>query len=707
MNAPNNLDDYLRLGRRLIERNKQGVTKMSGRCSSIRLGETVFPLWAASKEIYSSSSAKYSKFKLSHADFAEHLLRFHIENSCSLCCAESYIGKYRNIGIQTEDESSYDQHQTKDTTDPKQTWNEKPAKLHFDHAYFTMDTTRMKNSKKPSRKRCLSLFPLQDVPPDANDDGRDVSGDEDDDTTVTASERGSEEDISLFPMNFSKFVPVEEKMVSQCAADDLVRQEERRVQKQRDSVEGIISKIKQKILGEEVIGDKRGVCDAVAAGREGEATADNVCVLSKMKTGIIREEDEEDFITALYTMAAGNDVQCLAKMTDQPQMYPAQGVVKTITQDVGISESKTMDAIGECQMMKEKTNSRSSVDMVCKEEGCKQLREGGAGRSRTKVAKVAIGLTNLPSIDRRQLMKTQRMLRRKAKKKVLETKKEKKKPIPKVPEQKIYRPHPRLDVQLAKLPKMYECKTCFIQLPEVDSMRSHYAAAHPKETASRGRHQMPDAVTASSLFPVLEFKRIATELRQCKECKEYVDNIKVHRRVHWVKRFVCDICGKGFVFKSILRKHQMYHNAQWRLFKTHKCSVCGKAYIDKTSLNAHVLSSHNQGEKCFICEQCGKQFARKKSLAVHSDTHLKEKPFRCFECGRGFTQKNNMKLHMRTHTGVKPYRCNSCSKDFRHKVSLKTHQKKAHGIDWWKEREREKSDSEVLNLGSQQPEQQK
>ena len=192
-------------------------------------------------------------------------------------------------------------------------------------------------------------------------------------------------------------------MVSQCAEDDLVRQEERRVQKQRDSVEGIISKIKQKILGEEVIGDKRGVCDAVAAGSEGEATADNVCVLSKMKTGIIREEDEEDFITALYTMAAGNDVQCLAKMTNQPQMYPAQGVVKTITQDVGISESKTMDTIGECQMMKVKTNSRSSVDVVCKEEGCKQLREGGAGRSRTKMAKVSIGLTSLPSMDRRQV----------------------------------------------------------------------------------------------------------------------------------------------------------------------------------------------------------------------------------------------------------------------------------------------------------------
>uniref|UniRef100_A0A3Q0RIY6 C2H2-type domain-containing protein n=1 Tax=Amphilophus citrinellus TaxID=61819 RepID=A0A3Q0RIY6_AMPCI len=60
------------------------------------------------------------------------------------------------------------------------------------------------------------------------------------------------------------------------------------------------------------------------------------------------------------------------------------------------------------------------------------------------------------------------------------------------------------------------------------------------------------------------------------------------------------------------------------------------------------------GQKSFVCPECGKCFRRKGNLETHLRTHTGERPFSCPLCSKTFTTKLIMKMHMSVHTGEKP-----------------------------------------------------
>ena len=143
-----------------------------------------------------------------------------------------------------------------------------------------------------------------------------------------------------------------------------------------------------------------------AAGSQCQPSEDSMYmggVISKMKMGIIGEEDEEDFITALYTMAAGNDVQCLEEMIDQPQRYPAQGIVTTIKQQVGVevvdspSKSETADA-GDGLRVTTQQNCCNTMELRCEDDTCDEVKEERVDKKQSRT-------TILPKIDKKQVQK--------------------------------------------------------------------------------------------------------------------------------------------------------------------------------------------------------------------------------------------------------------------------------------------------------------
>ncbi|XP_038073454.1 zinc finger protein 35-like [Patiria miniata] len=575
---------------------------------SIRLGQTIFSLWSASKDMYASSSAKYSKFKLCQSDFAEHLLKFHTETGCSLCCGDAYISKFRNVGVQTDKEEckckSMEQRWRDDVCDPKGPTNRKPVQRHLDCANFTMYPEQLHNCRKLLREQHLSLPTLHDSRPDDNlgekKDLRDEEEEEedfDDTETLTASEGGSEDESEVSPVSNTNLGSVGGNTGPSVNAN-CVQLLERRIQKQRDSVEGIISKIKQKIMGEEeeVV--------TVAAKTEGKN-------LQHSKNGIgfhgnverTEERNEDDLITALYSMAAGSDVQ-YPETTSRHQRYPAQGMRDTMATDQVKEEEERCDATsgrstsweGLSRVPPQQQDCIPTMELLCGSELYAKVEENiEEEQQATEEMDVFQNANDVLKMDTGQEVISQELQEKKLKRldAVSNLDEMFSRPI-KMSKKKKHHSH-RLDMKLAKLPRLYECKMCCHRFQKSTEMISHYAREHPNQLADSvpGREgNVSDVVTASNTFPVLDVNQIATKLRQCKHCKEYVDDVKAHRRIHSVKRFTCDVCGKGFVFRSSLRKHQMCHNSQRRSLQFHKCEMCDRTFTDKMSLDAHVFSTH-------------------------------------------------------------------------------------------------------------------
>lgn len=148
------------------------------------------------------------------------------------------------------------------------------------------------------------------------------------------------------------------------------------------------------------------------------------------------------------------------------------------------------------------------------------------------------------------------------------------------------------------------------------------------------------------------------------------------------KKFLCTFCNEKFMWQTSLNKHaKVKHKPARPLWiktepsgeeeKKYVCQVCCKGFQRLEHLERHI-KIHIPSEKKFECTQCHKKFNRKDNLRSHMKIHKKkttdeadaaEKQNQlCVYCGRAFSNSSNLIVHLRRHTGERPYKCDICDK---------------------------------------------
>ncbi|XP_069192463.1 PR domain zinc finger protein 15-like isoform X2 [Procambarus clarkii] len=109
----------------------------------------------------------------------------------------------------------------------------------------------------------------------------------------------------------------------------------------------------------------------------------------------------------------------------------------------------------------------------------------------------------------------------------------------------------------------------------------------------------------------------------------------------------CEICGKQFHRKDLLRDHQAVHAPP-----SFPCPTCKKLFKTHKSLEVHSLL--HVGIKRFVCKYCNKKFHQKVNLARHERSHMPRGAIKCQYCGTHCISTDDLKSHLLSHTLLQP-----------------------------------------------------
>ncbi|XP_053622301.1 zinc finger protein 892-like isoform X2 [Plodia interpunctella] len=160
---------------------------------------------------------------------------------------------------------------------------------------------------------------------------------------------------------------------------------------------------------------------------------------------------------------------------------------------------------------------------------------------------------------------------------------------------------------------------------------------------------------------------------ECKLCHMYLPtsySYSVHSLIH-TRRYECVQCGRRMIDRtSILDHYKSQHEGQLKLYT---CNVCGK--VSNKTHRGH-MRNHHSGDRP-KCDQCGKTFVNKDSLAEHQQIHQGIKNYECSECGARFRTRTQIKHHQLKHSSAKDYYCVECDVRFKSPHNLRQHLSKS------------------------------
>merc|ERR1712083_615012 len=137
-------------------------------------------------------------------------------------------------------------------------------------------------------------------------------------------------------------------------------------------------------------------------------------------------------------------------------------------------------------------------------------------------------------------------------------------------------------------------------------------------------------------------------------------------------KHLCDICGKGFFFKSQCTTHKaQYH-------KQKHCHICGKQCFNAQGLKDHLGAVHDIGDEVYNCKFCEYSTKSKSNLKSHFAAKHREKSKnkQCPYCDYCTHALNKIQIHIdakHPEHDKKNFSCDHCSRRFIYENSLKAH----------------------------------
>ncbi|XP_077299972.1 uncharacterized protein LOC143920855 [Arctopsyche grandis] len=201
--------------------------------------------------------------------------------------------------------------------------------------------------------------------------------------------------------------------------------------------------------------------------------------------------------------------------------------------------------------------------------------------------------------------------------------------------------------------KPFCCRNCNDSFPRLSTLMQHIHKKHEGIEVPRGDHVAFRCPDCEKMF----FKH-----------GPYISHRVAHTDPSNQKMFICDLCGRSFEFKYMVRRHMVsLHSAATSYY----CEPCNRYFGQKSHLVRH-MRRHN-GPKEYKCPECELKFKNKFLLECHVRNHNKERPFKCHLCRKMYYFEFHLQTHLRAHFKKGGLQCDVCERFFSTRSNLQRH----------------------------------